>query len=1067
MKADSRVIFSTEVDESGVKNGLTRLKSSLGTFAKAAGIGIAAVASGMGWLAKQGLAYNSQMEQYLTSFTTLLNGNEQAAKDKIIELKEFAANTPFEMTDLAEAQKTILSFGVESDKTSVAMKRLGDISMGNSEKFKGLALVYGQVASTGKLMGQDLLQMINQGFNPLTIIADKTGASMGDLKAVMSGDKTSKEFNKMVKDAQKEVKKLGENASPAAKMLAQIGKEGVISADMVDQAMAIATSEGGLYYGAMEKMSQTAQGQLSTLKDNANTLVGDLFAGASESATTSVMPMAIGYVQQLSDALKEKGTAGLISAFGEILGDVVSRVAENAPAVVTMAVSLITSMVNGLKKNAGKLSAGIAGVLKAAISGISALLPTLFSAFLDIVMSLMGSLAEIAPDLIPEVIGAIMNAIVDLVDNADQLIYAGKDIVIAILTGITRAAPLLLAGVGRVFASLLFGVKDNTKAVNDYVAEKTKGMKEKYDGVITSLTTLKETLNESLTTGAATEESAMTLMDQLEAYSKLEYPTAEDTANAQAMTSSLVGMYSGLSDYVGENGLFNTELTTIRSLIVEYAKEAEALAYRDYLVGLYKQKIEESNQLKVQTAAYKTEDNNLKQLQDQATTLTNLKTAMEALNDTPKDWSSEDTITKVKALAQAYKDAGGDLSALGIDLDNLGDSSYDEFIAMYDDLSGKSIPKLDLDIASQQALLDTLMNGDAGIVALQTLIKNTQGDINNVGQTIAGLNTVGATTGENVVDGIVTGANGAGDALGGTDLQPVAGGLERGIREALDSHSPAKSMFPVGEDITAGIVSGMADDTAKLGITTAAQSLKALIAAAMTGDENNAEDGLNSVGSAISQKIGKAIEDSTEVKGAVLNVVSSATSPAVKVSAGLKSYTIGSAMTSGIASGIASHASQVQSALQKVVDDAIKAIKRTLGIASPSTVTRDLLGKNLADGISVGFVGQMVSVRNKMESAIAASVSSAAKAGQGALGNTLLGKVSKIGGVQVSSGMIGSLATNGTTYGITGASTGSSAGTSAATVSNTYNFYQPIQAPDEVARAIRRQATYGLAGARA
>jgi len=393
VKSDSRVIFSTEVDESGVKNGLSRLKSSLGTFAKAAGIGIAAVASGMGWLAKQGLAYNSQMEQYLTSFTTLLGGNEQAAQDKITELKELAANTPFEMTDLAEAQQTMLSFGIESDNASVAMKRLGDISMGNSEKFKGLALVYGQVASTGKLMGQDLLQMINQGFNPLTIIADKTGASMGDLKAVMSGDKTSKEFNKMVKDAQKEVKKLGENASPAAKMLAQIGKEGVISADMVDQAMAIATSEGGLYYGAMEKMSQTAQGQLSTLKDNANTLVGDLFAGASESATTSVMPMAIGYVQQLSDALKEKGTAGLISAFGEILGDVVSRVAENAPAVVTMAVSLITSMVNGLKANAGKLSAGIAGVLKAAISGISALLPTLFSAFLDIVMSLMGSLA--------------------------------------------------------------------------------------------------------------------------------------------------------------------------------------------------------------------------------------------------------------------------------------------------------------------------------------------------------------------------------------------------------------------------------------------------------------------------------------------------------------------------------------------------------------------------------------------------------------------------------------------------------------------------------------------------
>ena len=77
-----------------------------------------------------------------------------------------AAKTPFEMGDLASASQTLLSFGDDANKVQGHLKMLGDISLGNKEKFNGLALVFGQVQSQGKLMGQDHLQMINAGFNP-------------------------------------------------------------------------------------------------------------------------------------------------------------------------------------------------------------------------------------------------------------------------------------------------------------------------------------------------------------------------------------------------------------------------------------------------------------------------------------------------------------------------------------------------------------------------------------------------------------------------------------------------------------------------------------------------------------------------------------------------------------------------------------------------------------------------------------------------------------------------------------------------------------------------------------
>jgi tape measure domain len=125
------------------------------------------------------------MEQYATSFEVML-GSSEAALAKIAELKEFAAKTPFEMTDLANATKVMLGFGIESDKASEMLKVLGDISQGDSAKLSSLTLAFSQMTSTGKLMGQDLLQMINAGFNPLNEIAKQTGETMAEVKERMS-----------------------------------------------------------------------------------------------------------------------------------------------------------------------------------------------------------------------------------------------------------------------------------------------------------------------------------------------------------------------------------------------------------------------------------------------------------------------------------------------------------------------------------------------------------------------------------------------------------------------------------------------------------------------------------------------------------------------------------------------------------------------------------------------------------------------------------------------------------------------------------------------------------------
>lgn len=217
MAYDGTLKFDTSMNAEGFQKGTEKMS---GIASKAfAAIGAAAGAM-LAVIGKVGVGYNAQMENYTTNFTTML-GSQEAAIKKVEALKDMAAKTPFGMEDLASGTQTLLAFGIESDRTMDILRQIGDVSLGNKDKFSSLTLAFAQMSSAGRLMGQDLLQMVNAGFNPLQVISEQTGESMADLKKKM--------------------------------------EEGAISAEMVAQAFAIATSEGGKFYNGMEGRQQNAE----------------------------------------------------------------------------------------------------------------------------------------------------------------------------------------------------------------------------------------------------------------------------------------------------------------------------------------------------------------------------------------------------------------------------------------------------------------------------------------------------------------------------------------------------------------------------------------------------------------------------------------------------------------------------------------------------------------------------------------------------------------------------------------------------------------------------------------
>ena len=337
MAYDGSLKFDTRVDSSGFKSGIEKLGSIAKTGLKVTATAIGAVSGAFGAAVLSGVKYNSQMEQYITSFGTMLGSAEEATK-LVNNLKEMGAKTPFETSDLAKASQTLLAFGTSAEDLLPTLQMLGDVSQGKKERFDSLTLAFAQVGSAGKLSGQDLLQFVNAGFNPLNEISKMTGESMAELKERMSA--------------------------------------GGVSAEEVAEAFKHATSEGGQFYQAMEAQSQTFNGQMSTLKDNAMSFIGELTQGVTNTLKDSVLPTVNGWLEELQSAFTSNGVEGVVTAFGSILADACTKLAQAAPGVVDLAVGFIQSFIKGIGDNAPQLIQAAKQIVGALVDGLIKLLPS-------------------------------------------------------------------------------------------------------------------------------------------------------------------------------------------------------------------------------------------------------------------------------------------------------------------------------------------------------------------------------------------------------------------------------------------------------------------------------------------------------------------------------------------------------------------------------------------------------------------------------------------------------------------------------------------------------------------
>ena len=420
----------------GLVGGLGKVAHGVGTavstsVATAAKVGVAAVgaaSTAIVALGKIGLDYNSQMEQYTTNFTTML-GSQQDAVKKVDELKKFAASTPLSMDDLAKGTQTLLAFGVESENSTGILRQLGDIALGDADKMQRLSTAFGKATASGKLSGEVVQQMIDAGWNPLIQISKAAGETMEETQKRMSA--------------------------------------GAISVEELQAAMEAVTSGTGQFAGGMEAASHTTQGLISTLKDNAMALVGEVFQPISDGLLGEVLPGAIEAIGQLATAFQTNGVSGMVTAASSIIASFLSAFTSRLPEFITLAMSMLQTLGSGISQNLPTITNAAFQAFMAFVQGLTQMLPGLANMALQMVMTLGQNLIANAPQIVDSAVQLFTSFIDTFIEWLPQLIPLAFQIVVSLGTALIENIPTLVESVLQLGEAVVQGIMDGIAAAWD------------------------------------------------------------------------------------------------------------------------------------------------------------------------------------------------------------------------------------------------------------------------------------------------------------------------------------------------------------------------------------------------------------------------------------------------------------------------------------------------------------------------------------------------------------------------------------------------------------------------
>lgn len=343
----------------GLQSAVTEGSIAAGLFSK---ISSAIIAAGK-QVVSTGVRYNAQLEQYQTALNNML-GSEAEAVALLDEIKQDAAKTPFDTAGLVKANELLISTGIGAENSRRTILALGDAvsaTGGGNDELSRMAQNLQQIQNAGKATSADIKQFAYAGIDVYGILADYTG-------------KTAEEVQKMT-----------------------------VTYDLLSNALISAADEGGRYFNSMDTQSETLNGRISTLKDNATQLAGALTEGLA-STEGELVNVATGWVQELTNSLQTGGVASMVETGGVLAGEAIDSftdyVVNNMDGVLDAGLDIAKNLSLGIRQNALKLRESAATITISFIGGVVEKLPDILASGAELTGEMVRGVLSLGQDML-------------------------------------------------------------------------------------------------------------------------------------------------------------------------------------------------------------------------------------------------------------------------------------------------------------------------------------------------------------------------------------------------------------------------------------------------------------------------------------------------------------------------------------------------------------------------------------------------------------------------------------------------------------------------------------------
>jgi hypothetical protein len=250
-----------------------------------------------------------EFQQLETTFRALLK-NKAAANELMQEVIKMAAETPFELKEIADGAKQLVIFGANAQTAVKDLQMLGDIAVGTATPVNELAAAYGALRQKGEASDDDLQQFASKGIPVYAELAKILNTSTENIKH-----------------------------------FAEAGKVGF---NEIQQAFTNMTSQGGMFNGLINQQSKTLQGSLAQLSNAFSNMFNGIvqdqegFLSSAVSATTDLVNNYETVVDVLKSLIVAYGTYKAAVMAASVV-QVLSTAAGNIGAWLSLAKSIRTA----------------------------------------------------------------------------------------------------------------------------------------------------------------------------------------------------------------------------------------------------------------------------------------------------------------------------------------------------------------------------------------------------------------------------------------------------------------------------------------------------------------------------------------------------------------------------------------------------------------------------------------------------------------------------------------------------------------------------------------------------